>query len=73
MKKGAHDKPHSHRVPSGIHSLNDCAIRVYAPEGKTTRDIANQAGTAMAAPIAPSDTTENVGSSDCQAISVERK
>jgi hypothetical protein len=70
--KGVHDKPHSHLVPSVIYSLNDCMIRVYAPDGKT-RDIPNKAGTAMTVPITSSHTAENIGGSDCRAIFVERK
>jgi hypothetical protein len=70
--KGVHDKPHSHPVPSIIYSLNDCLIRVYAPDGKT-RDIPNKAGTAMTVPVTPSHTAENIGGSDCRAILVERK
>jgi hypothetical protein len=71
-KKGVHDKAHSHPVPSVIYALNDCLIRIHAPDGKT-RDITDKAGTAMAVPITPSHTAENVGASDCQAIFVERK
>jgi len=70
--KGEHDKPHSHPVPSVIYSLNDCLIRVYAPDGRT-RDISNKAGTAMTVPITPSHTAENVGGSECKAIFIERK
>ena len=70
--KGMHDKPHSHPAPSVIYSLNDCLIRVYAPDGKT-RDLPNKAGTAMTVPITPSHTAENIGESDCRAIFVERK
>src|SRR5580704_596087 len=70
--KGVHDKPHSHPVPSVIYALDDCKIRVYAPDGKT-RDIPNKAGTAMAVPMTSSHTAENIGESDCRAIFVERK
>lgn len=49
-KKGVHyiTRP----VPGAIrfHALNDCTIRVHAPDGNT-RDIVNKAGVAMAAPI----------------------
>jgi hypothetical protein len=71
-KKGVHDKAHSHPSPSVIYTLNDCLIRVYAPDGKT-RDITNKAGSATAVPITPSHTAENVCQSDCQAVFVERK
>ena len=71
-KKGVHDKAHSHPLPSAVYALNDCIIRVYAPDGKT-RDISNKAGSAMTVPITQSHSAENVGASDCQAVFVERK
>jgi quercetin dioxygenase-like cupin family protein len=71
-KKGAHDKAHSHPVPSVIYALSDCSLRVTAPDG-TKRDITNKAGSATPVPITASHSAENVGSTDCQAVFVERK
>jgi hypothetical protein len=71
-KKGAADKPHSHPVPFVVYALDDCTIRVHNPDG-TTRDVANRAGVATPGPVASSHWAENVGSSDCRAIFVERK
>lgn len=71
-KAGQTDQPHSHPVPSVIYSLNDCTIKVTNPDG-TTRDLTNKAGTAMAVPTTTSHTAHNVGSTDCQAVFVERK
>jgi hypothetical protein len=71
-KKGTHDKPHSHPVPSITYALTDCMLKLHAPDG-TTRDITNKAGTASAVPATPSHTAENVGPSDCQVIFVEKK
>jgi hypothetical protein len=33
--KGVHDKPHSHPNPSVAYALDDCTIRLYAPDGTT--------------------------------------
>jgi hypothetical protein len=71
-KKGAHDKFHSHLVPSVVYSLNDCRFLVHTPDG-TTRELLTKAGTAMTVPITPSHSAENVGLDDCRAIFVERK
>jgi hypothetical protein len=71
-KKGEHDKAHSHPVPSVSYALNDCIIRVYAADGKTT-DVTNKAGTARAVPITPSHSAENISPGDCQVVFVERK
>jgi hypothetical protein len=71
-KKGTQDKPHSHPVPSILYALTDCTLRVHAPDG-TTRDITAKAGVAMAVPIIPSHTAENISPTDCQAVFVERK
>ena len=50
--KGVHDKPHSQLLPSVAHALDDCTLRLYAPDGKT-RDITSKAGSEMEVPIAP--------------------
>jgi quercetin dioxygenase-like cupin family protein len=71
-KKGAHDKDHSHPSASIFYTISDCSIRVHAPDGKT-RDLINKAGTAIAIPITPSHSAENIGASDCQGLLVERK
>jgi hypothetical protein len=62
-------------VPDGerlLMALSDCTIKVTNPDG-TTRDVMNKAGTAMAVPTTASHTAHNVGSTDCQAVFVERK
>ena len=71
-KKGAHDKPHSHPVPSVIYPLTDCHLKLTAADGKTA-DANNKAGVALAAPVTPSHSAENVGPADCRVIFVERK
>ena len=71
-KKGVHDKPHSHPVPSVVYSLTDCMSRIYGPDGKTT-EANSKAGTAHAVPITQSHSAENIGPADCSVVFVERK
>jgi len=71
-KAGQTDQPHSHPVPSVIYSLNDCTLKITNPDG-TTRDLIGKAGAAAAIPITASHSARNVGSTDCQAVFVERK
>lgn len=71
-KKGERDKPHSHPVVSIVYSLDDCRFRIRAADG-TTRELITKAGTAMTVPITQSHSAENIGSTDCHAIFVERK
>jgi hypothetical protein len=71
-KKGVHDKPHSHPVPSVAYVLTDCMSRVYGPDGKT-RESSSKAGTAHAVPIIQSHSAENIGPADCSMVFVERK
>jgi hypothetical protein len=70
--KGARDKDHAHPSPSVGYALTDCSLKVVAPDGKT-RDINSKAGSAMAIPITQSHHAENVGTSECQLLLVERK
>jgi hypothetical protein len=71
-KKGEHDKPHSHPLPSVVYFLTDCPTRLYTPDGKTT-DSTSKAGTARVAPVTQSHSAENIGSADCESLFVERK
>jgi hypothetical protein len=71
-KKGAHDKDHSHPLPSIIYNVNDCVTRLYAPDGKTM-DVTGKAGTAGPVPVIPSHSAENIGPADCESIFVEKK
>ena len=72
-KKGVHDKPHSHPVPSITYNLTDCATRLYSADGKTT-DATRKAGTAATTPLVTSShSAENIGPADCKGLLVERK
>jgi hypothetical protein len=71
-KKGVHDKPHSHPVPSVVYNVTDCKTKLYAADGKT-READGKAGTANAVPIIPSHSAENVGPVDCKQVFFEKK
>jgi len=73
-KKGVHDKPHSHPVPSVVYHVTDCTSLLYGPDGKAMPSPTNgRAGTAFAVPIIPTHSAENVGTTDCHQIFVEHK
>jgi hypothetical protein len=71
-KKGVHDKPHSHPVPSVVYNVTDCKSKLYAADGKTS-ESERQAGTVQAVPVIASHSAENVGPADCKQIFVEKK
>jgi len=71
-KAGVSDKSHSHPVPSIVYSVTDCALKLTSADGKTV-NLNPKAGTSMAVPITASHNAQNVGSTDCQVVLVERK
>ena len=71
-KKGVHDKPHGHPVPSVIYSVTGCHTKLYGADGKT-REVETKPGHASAAPVIASHSAENIGPADCHEIFVERK
>ena len=71
-KKGVHDKPHSHPLPSVVYNLTDCKTKLYAADGKTVEN-AGKAGAASAVPVTASHSAENIGDADCKQVFVERK
>ncbi len=72
-KKGVHDKPHSHPVPSVVYNLTDCKTKLYDGSGKVVRESERKAGTVSASPITDNHSAENTGENDCRQIFVERK
>ena len=71
-KAGTKDKPHAHPLPGIVYNATDCKNRLYGADGKTMlRD--NKAGTAGSAPITASHQTENIGTTDCVQVFVEKK
>ena len=71
-KAGVTDKSHSHPVSSVAYWVTDCALKLTSADGKTV-NLNPKAGTSMAVPITASHTAQNVGSTDCQAVLIERK
>jgi hypothetical protein len=72
-KKGVHDKAHGHPVPSILYNLTDCTGKTYTPDGKGSEVTTRKAGSVQAIPIIASHSAENVGTTDCHQIFVERK
>jgi hypothetical protein len=71
-KAGQTDKPHSHPLPGIVYNVNDCKNKLISPDGKTDiRD--NKAGTASPTPITKSHQTQNMGTTDCVQVFVEKK
>ncbi len=71
-KAGVKDKPHSHPVPSVIYNVTDCPSKLYNPDGKVVENN-TKAGTAGAVPVIASHQAENIGTTDCKQIFVEKK
>src|SRR6185312_6227935 len=71
-KAGQKDKPHGHPLPGIVYNVNDCKNKLYSPDGKTeVRDA--KGGSATATPIVESHQTENIGTTDCMQVFVEKK
>jgi quercetin dioxygenase-like cupin family protein len=71
-KPGQRDAWHSHAGPATSYRLTDCTMRAHTPDGKTvSRD--GKRGEIKFNPIITSHSLENVGTSDCQVLIVEKK
>lgn len=72
-KPGQRDKWHSHAGPAAIYRLTDCNMRAHTPDGKIVdRPIAKK-GSVNFNPAIASHSLENVGTTDCQLLIVEKK
>jgi hypothetical protein len=71
-KVGVKDKSHSHLLPGVIYNVTDCQSKLYTPDGKVIENKGT-AGTAGATPITASHQAENVGTTDCKQVLVEKK
>ena len=71
-KAGVHDKVHGHPVVSIVYSITDCKTKLYAADGRAV-DSDVKAGTASAVPVIASHSAENIGTTDCKQIFVEKK
>ncbi len=69
---GVKDKPHGHPVPSVVYNVDDCKSKLADADGKTRESIA-KAGTVTAVPVIVSHTAENIGTTTCKQIFVEKK
>ena len=71
-KPGQRDAMHSHEGPLVGYRLTDCNLKVYTPDGKSKAREAKR-GEALFNPIIAAHAVENVGSSECQLLIVEKK
>lgn len=71
-KPGQRDEFHSHPV-NATYALTPCHVRLYGPDGKVQIEAQRPAGSATLQPHIASHSFENIGSTDCQILIVERK
>ena len=71
-KPGQRDKMHSHEGPLVGYRLTDCNLKVYNPDG-TAKAREAKKGQALFNPVIAAHSVENVGTSDCQLLIVEKK
>ncbi|MHB8880130.1 MAG: cupin domain-containing protein [Thermodesulfovibrionales bacterium] len=72
-KPGQRDKWHSHAGPSTIYRLTDCNMRAHTPDGKVVDRPVAKRGSVGHNPTVTSHSLENVGTTDCQLLIVEKK
>jgi hypothetical protein len=71
-KPGQHDVQHSHSA-GVVYRLTDCRARLYGPDGKVLGEGDAKAGSVVLQDAIGSHSFENIGTSDCQTLLVERK
>ena len=69
---GKRDAWHSHAGALTAYTLTACKARFYTPDGKSI-DRETPSGVATFSPEVPSHSFENLGTTACQALIVERK
>lgn len=69
---GVTDKPHGHPLPSVVYNVTDCKAKLTNADG-TTRESITKAGTAQAVPVIPSHTAQNIDTTACKQVFVEKK
>lgn len=72
-KPGQRDKWHAHAGPSTIYRITDCNMRAYTPDGKVVDRPMSKRGSIGHNQMITSHSLENVGTSDCQLLIVEKK
>jgi quercetin dioxygenase-like cupin family protein len=71
-KPGQRDEFHSHPA-SATYTLTPCKARLHGPGNKVLAEPEIQGGHALLQPPIASHSFENIGSSECQILIVERK
>lgn len=71
-KPGQRDGFHSHPA-NATYALTACNARLYGPDNKVLGEAQRAAGSVVLQAPIPSHSFENVGTSDCQILIVERK
>jgi hypothetical protein len=71
-KPGQHDVQHSHSA-NVVYRLTDCNARVSGADGKVLSQGDGKAGSVVLQDAIGSHSFENIGTSDCQMLLVERK
>jgi hypothetical protein len=71
-KPGQRDEFHSHPV-NATYAVTPCHARLYGPDGKVLGEAQREVGSATLQPHIASHSFENIGSTDCQILIVERK
>lgn len=69
---GIRDKEHSHPAGSVTYGLTDCNARLIDPDG-TSRPSNLKLGSISATPVTQAHSLENLGTTECRALHVERK
>jgi beta-alanine degradation protein BauB len=72
-KPGQQDKWHSHEGPSASYRLTDCTMLAHTPDGKTTSREGKRGSVAFNPTKITSHSMENIGTTDCQLVIVEKK
>jgi len=68
---GQKDGSHSHPI-AAVYTVKACDARITAADGKV-REVHNKAGSARVNNPVKSHTFENIGTSECQQVLVEKK
>lgn len=71
-KPGQRDEMHSHPV-NATYALTACQVRLYGPDGKVLGESKRPQGSALIQSTIAAHSLENIGTSDCQILIVERK
>jgi hypothetical protein len=69
---GTRDAFHSHPVTFVSYALTDCSRRFYFPDGKSN-DTSFKKGTVFLQDPVPSHSFENIGTTTCEILIVEKK